>query len=250
MGNYFDKRYELRYFEMNKFGFASPMAILTLLEETAAEHCYNIGYSLYSLERENIGWVLISGAIDMIRYPGYKENITIRTWLSKFTLVKGYRENIILDDSGVAIGRAKGIWAFYDVEKRKPVPIFDEIKLKWGINPEISRKIDMDVIKIVNDSEHQSEYDVYKSDVDSNRHVNNIRYFHWLIESLPDEISDNYILKRIDAKFYSDAKYGEKIRIYMSRETERNIYLHTMKSSLDNKMLVAAHSRWERHKTI
>ena len=98
MENCFDKKYELGYFDMNKHGEASPMTILTLLEETAAEHCYNIDYSLYSLEQQNIGWVLISGAIDMVRYPKYREKIAIRTWMSKYTLVKGYRENVIFDD--------------------------------------------------------------------------------------------------------------------------------------------------------
>ncbi|GMO46940.1 MAG: hypothetical protein Pg6C_08960 [Treponemataceae bacterium] len=119
METYFDKKFELRYFEMNKYGMATPTAILTLLEETAAEHSYNIGYSLYNLERQNIGWVLISGVIDMVRYPVYKENITIRTWASKYTLLKGYRENLILDGSGEIIGKARGIWVFYDIEKKE-----------------------------------------------------------------------------------------------------------------------------------
>ena len=246
MVNYLDKKYELRYFEMNKYGVASPTTILTLLEETAAEHAFDIGYSLYNLERRNIGWVLTSGIIDMIRYPKYKESIAIRTWVSKFSLVKGYRENIIYDDSGTVIGKAKGIWVFYDIERKKPVPILDEIKSKWGINPEISREVDTDIIQVIQDGNHELEYDIYKSDVDSNRHVNNIRYFHWLIESLQDEIVDNYILKRINAKFYSDAKYGEKIRIFKKNETEHNIFLHTMRSSLDNRVLAAAHSVWEK----
>ena len=86
MNTFFDQSYNLRYFETNKHGMASPTTILTLLEETAAEHCNNIGYDLYNLENQNIGWVLISGIIDMTRYPKYKENITIRTWLSKYTL--------------------------------------------------------------------------------------------------------------------------------------------------------------------
>jgi acyl-ACP thioesterase len=238
--------FELRYFEMNKYGVASPTAILTLLEEAAAEHSYNIGHSLYSLERQNIGWVLVSGTIDMIRYPGYKENITIRTWASKYTLVKGYRENIIFDGSGNIIGKAKGVWVFYDIERMKPVPIFDEIKVKWGVNPEVSREIDMDAIKIIDGGEYEQEYNVYKSDVDSNKHVNNIRYFHWLIESLPDEVTDDYVLKRVNAKFYSDAKYGEKIRIYMKHDAEQNVFLHTMRSNLDGRLLAAAHTVWEK----
>jgi acyl-ACP thioesterase len=70
----------------------------------------------------------------MNRHPGYKERVKIQTWLSKYTLLKGYRENIILDEAGSVIGKAKGIWAFYDIQNRKPAPIFEDIKAKWGIN--------------------------------------------------------------------------------------------------------------------
>jgi acyl-ACP thioesterase len=245
MENYLDKTYELRYFEMNNFGLASPTTILTLLEETAAEHCYNIGYSLYTLEKQNIGWVLVAGAIDMMRYPKYKEKIIIRTWMSKFTLVKGYRENIIFDSTGNIIGRAKGMWVFYDIKKRKPVPVIDDIKQKWGLMPGVSQEIHEDAIKIISHVNYQQEFAVYKSDVDSNKHVNNIRYFHWLIESLPDTVVDNYVLKSIHGKFFSDAKYEEKIRIYIESETEQR-FLHTMKSNVDNRVLAAAHTVWEK----
>ena len=55
MKNYFDKQFKLRYFEMNEFGVASPTTILTLLEETAADHCYAIDQSLYQLEEHILG---------------------------------------------------------------------------------------------------------------------------------------------------------------------------------------------------
>ena len=246
MRSYFDKNFELGYYNMNKYGEASPTAILTLLEETAAEHCYNIDYSLYSLERQNIGWVLISGAIDMIRYPKYKEKIAIRTWISKYTLVRGYRENVIFDEYGKIIGRATGVWVFFDIMKKKPVPIIEAIKLKWGVNPEVSGEVDADLIKIINNGNCHLEYNVYKSDVDSNKHVNNIRYFHWLIESLPDEIMDNYFLKRIDARFFAEAYLGEKIRVYSKNETDEKIFLHTMRSNVNDRLLAAAHTVWEK----
>jgi len=249
MENYLDKQYELRYFEMDRHGVVSPTTILTLLEETAAEHCYNIDYSLYNLERQNIGWVLISGAIDMIRYPGYKESIAIRTWISKYTLLRGYRENLVFDGSGAVIGRAKGIWVFYDIEKKKPIPIFDEIKSRWGSNREVSMDVDEDTIKIINDDEgHQLEYDVRKLDVDSNKHVNNIRYYHWLVESLPDDITNEYVLKKVNAKFYSEANYGEKIRVHVRHNLGESVFSHTMRSNLDNRLLAAAHTILEKRK--
>ncbi|MCL2252243.1 MAG: thioesterase [Treponema sp.] len=244
MVNYFDKNFELRYYDMNKYGEASPTVILTLLEETAADHCHNINYDLYSLEEQNIGWVLISGSIDMIRYPKYKEKIFIRTWLSNYSLIKGYRENIIFDENGNEIGKAKGVWIFYDIEKRKPVPIFDEIKTRWGLNPEVSQEVEMEKIKVIEDEEHELEYNISKSDVDNNKHVNNIRYFHWLMESMPDEILDNYSLKRINGRFFHGAYLGEKIRVYNRNDMENKSFLHTMRSNVDNRLLAAAQTTW------
>ena len=244
MLNCFDKNFELRYYDMNKYGEASPTAILTLLEETAAEHCHNIDYGLYSLEKQNIGWVLISGLIDMIRYPKYKEKIFIRTWLSGYSLIKGYRENIIYDECGAEIGKARGIWVFYDIEKKKPVPIFEEIKTRWGFNPEIPDKTEVDNIRVLENEENELEYNICRSDVDSNKHVNNIRYFHWLIESLPDELLDNYYLKRINGKFFNGAYLGEKIKVYNKDEMENKMFLHTMRSNVGNRLLAAAHTTW------
>ena len=127
---YFDKQFELRYFEMNKLGLAKPTIMLALLEETAADHSRSIGHSLFNLLEKNVGWVLVSGVLQMHRYPNYKEKITIRTWLSDYTLIKGYRENIIYDEKNNIIGSAKGLWVFFDIDKRKPIPIFKEIKRK------------------------------------------------------------------------------------------------------------------------
>jgi acyl-ACP thioesterase len=246
MENFFDQKFNLRFFEMNKFGFASPTTILTLLEETAAGHCDDIGYGIYDLEKQNIGWILINGAIEMTRYPRYREDITIRTWLSKYSPAKGYRENIIFDNEERIIGKAKGIWAFYDIEKKRPVPIFNEIKSKWGLETEISAEINADAIRPIQSGEPAMEFDIYRSDIDSNKHVNNIRYFHWLIESLPDETVEEYYLKRIDAKFFSEAKFGEKIQVYLEEGEGKNIFTHTIRSNSDNKLFGAAYTEWEK----
>lgn len=131
--NYFDRQFELRYFEMNKFGVASPTTMLKLFEETSADHCYAIDHSLYQLGEQDIGWVLTSGFMQFDRYPNYKEKITIRTWLSKYTSIRGYREHIVYDEQGNIIGRGKSIWVFFDIERRRPVAIYDEIMERWGV---------------------------------------------------------------------------------------------------------------------
>jgi acyl-ACP thioesterase len=235
---FFEKQFELRYFEMNKFGEASPTTILTLLEETAAEHCYSINYSLYDLERQNIGWVLLSGVMDIYRYPNYKEKIIIRTWLSNYSAIKGFRENIIYDERRNIIGKARGLWVFFDIERRRPARIFDDIIEKWSFYNE--ECIDYDItkkIEAIDSGSYVNEFKVNRFDTDTNQHVNNLRYLQWLIETIPTEIIDNYYIKSIDGQ------YGDTIMAITNRDIIDNAFIHTIKTQ-NNKICATARTNW------
>jgi len=244
--NYFEKQFELRYFEMNKFGEASSTAILTLLEETAADHCYSINHSLFDLEKQNIGWVLLSGILEMDCYPGYKEKIVIRTWLSKYSTIKGFRENLIYNEQGRIIGKAKGLWVFFDIDRRRPIQISEDIKDKWSycneecINHDITKKIE-----IIDSSNHIKEFKINRFDVDTNLHVNNIRYLQWLIESIPDDIIDNYYLHSIDGRFIAEAQLGDTIMSFTERDASLNSFVHHIKTQVNNKVCATARTIWK-----
>jgi medium-chain acyl-[acyl-carrier-protein] hydrolase len=248
--NYFDKQFELRYFEMNEFGIASPTTVLSLLEETAADHCHSINYSLYQLEEQNIGWVLISGVMQMERYPSYREKITIRTWLSHYSTIRGYRENIIYDEQNNIIGRAKGLWVFFDINRRRPVRIFDDIMEKWSfcnvesIDYNISKKI-----KGVDHSDYESKFKVNRYDTDMNKHVNNIRYLQWVIESVPEEIVDNYYLYSIDGRFIAEAHYGQTVISLTKNDTKDKSFIHSIKIEGTDKVCATAKSTWQKIET-
>ena len=254
--NYFDKQFELRYFEMNDFGVASPTTILTLLEETAADHCLSINHSLYQLAQQNKGWVLISGIMQMERYPSYKENITIRTWMSEYTEVKGFRENIIYDEQNNIIGRSKGLWVFFDIKRRRPIRIFDDILEKMSfcneksIDKNISKKI-----KAVENSDYKLEFKVNRYDTDMIKHVNNIRYLQWVVESVPKEIIDNYYLYSIDGRFIKEAKDGQTIISFIekdtkyTKDTKDKSFIHLIKIKESDKVCATANTIWKKINT-
>ena len=243
---FFDKQFELRYFEMNELGLATPTIMLGLLEETAADHCYSIDHSLFDLVKKNVGWVLVSGVLQIDRYPSYKEKITIRTWLSSYSSIKGYRENIIYDEHQNIIGRAKGLWVFFDIEKRRPVPIFEEIKEKWSFFSEesISRNIKKK-IEAVSFTDYVKQFRVNRYDTDMNKHVNNIRYLQWVIESIPEEITNNYYLHSIDGRFIAEAQYGDSVLSLTKELTEANAFEHTIKIEGSDKVCATARTIWK-----
>ena len=246
MENYFDKKFELRYSEMDKSGDASPTTILTLLEETAAEHCYSIDNSLYDLKEQDIGWVLLSGIIQMDRYPTYKEKIIIRTWMSSYSFIRGIRENIIYDAKDNIIGRAKGLWVFFDIKKRRPVKIFDDIKEKWSYCNEESIKHNIAINLEANDSEgYIKKYDVNRSDIDMYKHLNNIRYLQWVIDSIDEDIVDNCYLGSIEGRFVAEAKDGETIMSLTKKDINDNSFDHIIKIPDSNKVCATAKTFWK-----
>ncbi len=231
---------------MNKFGEASSTTILTLLEETAADHCFDINHSLYTLEKQNIGWVLVSGFLQMYRYPKYKEKITIRTWLSKYSTIKGIRENIIYDEQGLVIGRGKGVWVFFDIERRRPIQILDDIKEKWSFCSEqsVEHNVSKKILPIDTDA-NVREYKVHRFDVDSNKHVNNIRYLQWVTESISDEIVDNYTMHSIDGRFIAEAQLGDTILSFTEKDSQENSFVHTIRTQ-DGKVCATAKTVWKK----
>lgn len=230
---------------MNKFGEASPTVMLALLEEAAAEHCYSIGYGLYDLMKLNIGWVLVSGALEMERYPRYKEKITIRTWLSSYSTIRGYRENLIYDEQGEVIGRAKGLWIFYNVLLRKPVPVFDEIKCRWPtFGEEVLQYKFPAKINSLKSAEYKKEIKVNSSDVDIYQHANNIRYLQWLIDSVPEETVEKKNLHYIEGKFISEIKSGDLVDMLTEKNENNHSYSHTILLKNSGKICAVARTRW------
>ena len=233
---------------MNKFGYASPTTILTLLEETAADHCNSINYDLYKLERQNVGWVLLSGVMQMERYPRYKDKITIRTWLSGFSSIKGFRENIIYDNQNNIIGRAKGLWLFFDLKRRRPTRVFDDIIKKWSFYNQESIPDDITgKIEPIDSDIDALEFSIRRYDTDMNKHVNNIRYLQWAVESIPEEIVSDYYLYSINGRFLAEAQFGDTILSLTRNDSGDTSFIHTIKVQGSNKVCATARSVWKKN---
>ncbi len=242
----FESKYEINFYDLSQYEEATPMTMLRLLQETAGDHHLPIGENVIELYRKNLGWVLLAGVMQFDRYPRYKEKIRIQTWLSQYKSIRGIRENLVLDERGEIIGRAKGLWLFFDVEKRHPEPIPDKFKQQWGLYPQSS--IDFDVntpIPVLEDGEIMDVIKVKKFDIDANKHVNNLRYFQWLIEVVPDKVWKDNFLYQIQGKFLHEANYGDQLLIYTKIVKMNKEYLHTVFDLTTNKVCVTARTVWK-----
>lgn len=243
---FFESKYTINYYDLSQYEEASPITMLRLLQETAGDHHFPLQENVIDLYRKNLGWVLLSGVMQFERYPKYKENIVIRTWMSKFKSIRGIRENMVFDSKGNIIGRARGLWLFFNIEKRKPVAVPDKFREGWGTDPNVS--IDFDItnkIETINDGEFRDIIKVKKFDIDANKHVNNLKYFQWLIEIVPDKVMKQNYLYQIEGRFMHEANYGDQLLIYTKIVDMNREFLHTVYDLTTGKICVTARTIWK-----
>ena len=96
---------------------------------------------------------------------------------------------------------------------------------------------------------HKNNFKVRYGDIDSNMHVNNVRYVEWAVESLPLDIVLNYELKELSVIFEKECRYGAEI--LASCEVKENedglIILHKIEDN-EGKELTVLTSKWTKLK--
>ncbi len=244
--NYFDSEFTVNFYDLSQYEEALPMTMLRLLQETAGDHHLPLQENVIDLYRKNLGWVLLSGVMQFERYPRYKEKILIRTWLSQYKSIRGIRENLIFDEQNKIIGRAKGLWLFFDINKRKPIQIPEKFVKGWGKDEDTSIEYNIGTkIPVLNNGEIMDIIKVKKFDIDANKHVNNLRYFQWLIEVIPDKVMKENFLYQIEGKFLNEANYGDQLVIYTTIIKMDSEFLHTVFDMTTNKVCVTARTIWK-----
>ena len=99
---------------------------------------------------------------------------------------------------------------------------------------------------------HMELDDTFKvryTDIDSNQHVNNTKYVDWAIETLPEEIVNNYYLDEVKVTFEKECKYGQIVNVYTDiREEESGLLVSIHKiETEDKKELTKLIGCWKRN---
>lgn len=202
---------------MDGSGEATPVAMLSLFEETAFSHCEAADWGIYRLLGEGYGWVLLRGAMEMRRYPAYRERFHIESWLSSSRLFRGEREFRVLAEDGEVLGAARSLWAFMSIERMRPAPVFPEILEAWAPNGVKAADLPLEGVDFPeppsapNGALREKSFHVRASEIDTNGHVNNVNYLAWALEALAAEAGEDRMLARVRGHYKREVTYGSQV---------------------------------------
>jgi acyl-ACP thioesterase len=201
----------VREFEVDTEGFALLSVIANHMQHTAGIHAAALGYSMQALLDQQTAWILNRFTFQLSRYPRAGETIHIETWPSGADRMLAYRDFELFDEAGELILAGRTAWLILDLVRRRPMATSEEI-LELGRLYERKARVEgvARMPRITSDPEVEVVVPVRRSDLDINRHVNNVKYLEWVLETLgegPTMPRPNYV----DIQFKAESTYGDVV---------------------------------------
>lgn len=199
-----------RFYEVGPDGCITLEAIANYFQEAASNHATELGVGMEHLFQKGQSWVLSRFFIQLQQFPRWKDQVTIDTWpagtqrmfaLRLFRLRSGEQE----------LGFGSSAWLLIDLQRRRPlrpdfVHEFDEPGPAIGPAGQLPSKVEPPAAPA-----SERAFTVRTSDLDMNRHVNNVKYIDWALEAVPPETRRDCRLHSLQMEFLAECREGEQV---------------------------------------
>lgn len=238
---FFEEQFKIRASEVGPNQKATLPAICNLLQEIASNHARQLSFDITDLQKEKLTWVLHQLHVKIYRFPEWRETITIKTWPAGGDGIRAYRNFLILDENDKTIGCSLSYWLILDIDSRRPHRIPQQILEQVPENTNHVLPITKKELPEIKNIFSSKEFNVRKTDLDLNNHVNNVRYIEWATAGLPEKRQAN----EINIKFLAEALLGDTVIVSAgpadTSTTKKTI--HQLSRKDDQKVLSRAYTQ-------
>ena len=212
MSKIFEKEYEVHYYEVNSRLESTITSIINYFSDIGTKQSEELGVGIkYMLEKE-FTWVFYKYDIKVNKMPKYGEVLKIKTKPAGFKKFYALRKYEILNNDNEKLVEGEAIFLLIDINKRRAIRIPNDQYIAYGVELEEDFKIDISKLESLTEEMYSKSFDTRHSDIDSNMHVNNVKYVEWALETVPLDIDNNYDIKELIVVFQKECKYGAKIK--------------------------------------
>ncbi|MEE1313610.1 MAG: thioesterase [Lachnospiraceae bacterium] len=179
----------VRYSEIGADQKVNMAQIVKYFQDCSTFQSEDIGCGFHALEKKQRAWLLLGWQIIADRYPAFGEEISIGTWAYDWKGIYGYRNFDIQDSTGKRIAYANSIWVYTDTQTLAPVKIDPEEVEAYGSDPCILMDYAPRKIRAPKEFKESDPFQIMKTHIDTNHHVNNAQYIDLAEELLPEGFS-------------------------------------------------------------
>ncbi len=174
--------HRIRYSETDSTSKLSMQGLLRMFQDCSYMHAEDRGRGVGFQNETHCAWFLLSWCIRLIEPPALSEYVTVETY---FYYMHGpiSRKRISMKNAeGKEVAYAYTLWGYVDTDRKIPVACpsdlwssedFDELPENAKSEP---RRIKLSDVSENTAAERLPEFEVYPYLIDTNGHVNNVRF--------------------------------------------------------------------------
>lgn len=221
----YSRDYLVHYYEIDKKRKLSIPSLIHYFEDIALLNSEERTLTLDYYDENKLGWMLIQWEIVINRLPSFRETVKINTTPTAYKVYFANREYEILDKEGNSLITAKSVWILADMETRKPSRIPDKMYDCFGVD----RKNEytfyrLEELQPINEGKYNSTVRVRHTDLDSNGHVNNVRYIEWALDSMPFGSLGDFCASKIRTIYRKELNLDDEAKIITNiQENEKGL---------------------------
>lgn len=245
MGKAYEKVYEVTYGETDGRKECRITSMMGFFSDCCL--CQEEENSMnYTDNNNDTTWVFFDYEIDIKRYARYREKIKIKTYVESIRKFYSNRIFEAYDMEGNLLARANALAFLINKKTRRPARISDKEYEIHGVDKNSSNLIrkKLSFEKFENEDINMS-FHVRYLDIDLNKHVSNIKYLEWILETVPVKIVLNYRMEKIKIKFEKEITYGHNVIIKSKivKGEEGIKVLHKVENE-DGELITLAETYW------
>ncbi len=223
MDKAFSKDYTITCYEADANQLMRPTAMLDLMQEAANVNASTLGFGYDEMMNSNTAWVLSRIHVKFNNTPKWRDEVNLKTWHKGVSKLFYLRDFILSDKEGNPMVLATTSWLIIDMNTRRLVRNSDLALSDIAIHA-IETPADKVVIPVDIEPELVRKHPVTWSEIDTNGHVNNVKYAVWAIDAVKQEDIKEKPLKELLINYDAEVMPGDVVKISRVRqETEDGI---------------------------
>ncbi|WP_076460819.1 acyl-[acyl-carrier-protein] thioesterase [Limosilactobacillus caccae] len=204
----------LTYYECDETGHPSMSMLLSMISMASDEHSMSLGMDTKLVQQTGGTWVVSGYEGELTKeQPTFGDTVILGTRAVAYNRFFAVREFWLTDqEHHIVYAKIKAIFVFMNLTTRRMESIPPELITPYQ-SPAVKRisRLKRPAKLSADDEVLQKDYQVRYFDLDANHHVNNARYFDWLLDPLGRDFLRHHRLRKFSLQYLREVRDGETV---------------------------------------
>lgn len=239
------EQFKIASYQMDEKGNASLTALAGIFQEIAGNHAHANGFGFKQMIKNGHIWVLTRFKMEIYKFPLWGEKINVSTWIVNREKFFSRRDFQIHNENNELSVSASSGWMLLNMKTKRP-KLVDALEMDIPMQPDkLAINAGLTKINALDFSETKADYTVRYSDLDVNRHVNNVKYMRMFLDGYSYDWRRSKSPKSFEINYLAEAAIDDELEIVTGKAIgKHNTVVQEIIRKKDNKIICRAKVEW------